>query len=424
MKRIINTLLTNKYLWFFLFFMQKIIVSAHDCSSPGDCEETAGYNAAVAIVGGVVALGAGIIGAGITTPTDEYIENEEEEYEEKEEDYDEKEEEEEEEDEDEDEDEIDDLFDDYIEEIDALDDDIDDFIEEIDEIDAETEKEITNIDAIKKQEKGIDKILKDIDAKKKVAIGIETIKAIEKKTTVDKALNIASKINTVRVLVDEIGVRAWKIYDRTKEMANATKSFYDKIKSLNNKGFKNLVKNISEKLNHRLRWRAKLRHMAKSSKIGKFMKGLGFIGDLVDVSNSLNKISKVKGTLAKIGKASEETLRFIMKKGMSKFPPVAIIDAIFTVKNDKGEDSGILDVYVDRKIENVKEVGAYIGKTAGNIAGKIEDYFRGDPGIDKAFRKDLNYHKNRINKQPISKIEKKKKLRKLYKLMKKRHNIK
>ncbi|MBI2982803.1 MAG: hypothetical protein HYY42_01205, partial [Chloroflexi bacterium] len=41
--------------------------SAHDCSSPRDCEQTAGYNAMIAITGGVVAVGAGLIGVYVGT---------------------------------------------------------------------------------------------------------------------------------------------------------------------------------------------------------------------------------------------------------------------------------------------------------------------------------------------------------------------
>ena len=38
---------------------------AHDCSSPADCEQTAGYNAIIALVGGGLALASGLIGNAI-----------------------------------------------------------------------------------------------------------------------------------------------------------------------------------------------------------------------------------------------------------------------------------------------------------------------------------------------------------------------
>jgi uncharacterized membrane protein len=38
---------------------------AHDCSSPADCEQTAGYNAVIAVAGGVLALAAGLFGNAI-----------------------------------------------------------------------------------------------------------------------------------------------------------------------------------------------------------------------------------------------------------------------------------------------------------------------------------------------------------------------
>lgn len=54
-------IISNKYFLFTLLFLYNCVAFAHDCSSPGDCEETAGYNAALAITGGVIALGAGLI---------------------------------------------------------------------------------------------------------------------------------------------------------------------------------------------------------------------------------------------------------------------------------------------------------------------------------------------------------------------------
>lgn len=38
---------------------------AHDCSSPRDCEQTAGYNAVVALAGGALALASGLFGSAI-----------------------------------------------------------------------------------------------------------------------------------------------------------------------------------------------------------------------------------------------------------------------------------------------------------------------------------------------------------------------
>jgi hypothetical protein len=47
---------------------------AHDCSSPADCEQTAGYNAVIAVAGGALALASGLIGnavGGSEAPADQ-----------------------------------------------------------------------------------------------------------------------------------------------------------------------------------------------------------------------------------------------------------------------------------------------------------------------------------------------------------------
>jgi len=46
-------------------FPLTIAAVAHDCSSPGDCMQTAGYNAIVSIVGGILGLAAAIFGKAI-----------------------------------------------------------------------------------------------------------------------------------------------------------------------------------------------------------------------------------------------------------------------------------------------------------------------------------------------------------------------
>jgi uncharacterized membrane protein len=38
------------------------VAQAHDCSSVADCEQTAGYNAVVALVGGLIAIASGLLG--------------------------------------------------------------------------------------------------------------------------------------------------------------------------------------------------------------------------------------------------------------------------------------------------------------------------------------------------------------------------
>jgi hypothetical protein len=45
--------------------------AAHDCSSPGDCEETGGYNGIIAIVGGAAAVAAAAAAAVAATPEGE-----------------------------------------------------------------------------------------------------------------------------------------------------------------------------------------------------------------------------------------------------------------------------------------------------------------------------------------------------------------
>jgi hypothetical protein len=47
-------------LWF--FFLGASVAAAHDCSSPLDCEQTGGYNGAIALAGGGLALGGALLG--------------------------------------------------------------------------------------------------------------------------------------------------------------------------------------------------------------------------------------------------------------------------------------------------------------------------------------------------------------------------
>ena len=44
------------YLASFLTLLVAGVAEAHDCSSPGDCEQTAGYNGALAVSGAVIAI--------------------------------------------------------------------------------------------------------------------------------------------------------------------------------------------------------------------------------------------------------------------------------------------------------------------------------------------------------------------------------
>jgi hypothetical protein len=47
------------------------VVAADNCSSPGDCEETAGYNGVIAVVGGIAAVAAAAAAAVQHTPPGE-----------------------------------------------------------------------------------------------------------------------------------------------------------------------------------------------------------------------------------------------------------------------------------------------------------------------------------------------------------------
>jgi hypothetical protein len=153
------------------------------------------------------------------------------------------------------------------------------------------------------------------------------------------------------------------------------------------------------------------------------MDKLGKMGDALDIVTSLKKVYDHKGDmLQKFGEASEETLRFIFKKWATKFPPVAIGDAILSLTTGNKYN---LDKVVDKGIEGIKAVGGAAGTAAGNLSVKIENFLFGDGGAsaNKAFVDDLTYHKNRINNQKISLEEKKRRLKGVYRILRKRHNM-
>lgn len=279
MKKIINNILSSKIFWLFVFLLQQVISLAHDCSSPGDCEETAGYNAAVAIVGGAIALVSGIIGSGFSTPPPdtEILVDEEPVQEETQTEPQTQDEE------------------DLSEE--------DDFIEEQDEEDdfvIEDETENDNSDKIKDN-------IEEVDNKEEEDIYEEETENIEDNEQEPHKLihDLIGYGNATRTLIEKIGVEKWKAWVRSKEMAKATKSFYDKIKKLKSKGLTNLVKKYAEKLNHKLQWKAKVNAMGKAKKMGKFMDKLGKLGDALDIFVSIDKVIHTKGDgWDKTGKAT------------------------------------------------------------------------------------------------------------------------
>lgn len=389
MKKVLYKLLSNKYLWLILFFLRNIIATAHDCSSPGDCEETAGYNAAVAIVGGAVALGVGLMGAGFTTtvsdgdetqldeevPVEEIEENEElkeppvspEDQGIKDED-------------------IDDFVKEFLEE----DKESDDIIveEDEDDIKVEDEEEDNGVDEIKEEKNKVNKIEnEDQEQPNKIAH------------------DAVGFVNAARTLIEKIGIKKWEQLVRSKELAKATKNFYDKIKNLKSKGLSNLVKKYAEKLNHKLRWKAELKAMGKAKKMGKFMDKLGKAGDALDIFVSIDKVFHTKGDgYDKTGKAAEEILRFGLKKYFGKFPPVAIADAVSTLLGGPN-----MDVIIDKGLDTYKD-----GVT------KVTKYVYTKPKTDDdKFYDVLKRRKSKINSLKISDAEKRKRIKKVYKILKK-----
>ncbi len=390
MKTLLYKILTNKYLWLLLFVMQDVILWAHDCSSPGDCEETAGYNAAVAITGGAIAVAVGIMSSGMIPP---------------------------------------DTLTDYPDEVppppppgqDVSDEELEDFIDDIGLNDEDEEVYVDFDDDDFDDDIITDKDIADLfgddekpevvepEPKEDIKQKIEPQPKPEEKQEVHKSAHDAvSLANAARTLLEE-GAKKWISIKKKEELAKAVSSFYDKIKNLKAKGLKNLITKYADKLNHKLLWKAKVKNLLRFKKYEKAMDRAGKLGDGLDILVSVDKVWHTKGDgWDKTGKAAEETLRFIIKKGVTKVPGVGtaigILDAVSSMAGGPNMDTAI-DAGLDTYKKGVTKTTEWLYTPA-----KTDD---------QKFMEVLKQRKEKINKMKLSHEEKRKRIKKIYRILRK-----
>ena len=393
-RKVLYKILTNKYLWLLLLTMQDVLLWAHDCSSPGDCEETAGYNAAVAITGGAIAVAVGIMSSGMLPP---------------------------------------DITTDYADEVppqtnqgqDVSDEELEDFIDDIglnDEgeevyVDFDDDDFVIEEDEDVITDKDIDDLFDDDDnpevvepePKEVIKQKIEPQSKPEENQEVHKSAHDAvSLANAARTLLEE-GAKKWISIKKKEELAKAVSSFYDKIKNLKAKGLKNLITKYADKLNHKLLWKAKVKNLLRFKKYEKAMDRAGKLGDGLDILVSVDKVWHTKGDgWDKTGKAAEETLRFIIKKGVTKVPGVGtaigILDAVSSMAGGPNMDTAI-DAGLDTYKSGVTKTTKWIYTPA-----KTDD---------QKFMEVLQKRKEHINKMKLSETEKRKRIKKVYRILRK-----
>ena len=390
MKTLLYKILTNKYLWLLLFVMQDVILWAHDCSSPGDCEETAGYNAAVAITGGAIAVAVGIMSSGMIPP---------------------------------------DTLTDYPDEVppppppgqDVSDEELEDFIDDIGLNDEDEEVYVDFDDDDFDDDIITDKDIADLfgddekpevvepEPKEDIKQKIEPQPKPEENQEVHKSAHDAvSLANAARTLLEE-GAKKWISIKKKEELAKAVSSFYDKIKNLKAKGLKNLITKYADKLNHKLLWKAKVKNLLRFKKYEKAMDRAGKLGDGLDILVSVDKVWHTKGDgWDKTGKAAEETLRFIIKKGVTKVPGVGtaigILDAVSSMAGGPNMDTAI-DAGLDTYKKGVTKTTEWLYTPA-----KTDD---------QKFMEVLKQRKEKINKMKLSHEEKRKRIKKVYRILRK-----
>jgi hypothetical protein len=356
---------------------------AHNCSSPGDCEETAGYNAAMAITGGVIALVTGI--ASIITPLtgDEFFdpddtiveddidtETDDDSIEDDDSDNDEGEE-----DKDEDDDE---------------DNDDDDFEEE-DEDDEDEDSDTTS---------KTEKTTKKEDSDKTPKSTSETIGE-----GFDTTTGVLDTSNNIKTLVENLGLQGARIWagrlkgDALRKAGEKYKGIIDKLK---NKGLNGLANKYGARLNRLLQNNALKEVASKTRGIRGFFRKLKAVplGKLADaftfVNNFRKKVSSSSSWSEAVGFAAEETFRVGFKTIVTKNPVIAVVDAGLSLAGGPN-----LDALVDKSIDAYKSAATYVA----------EQVFDNSQELNARVAEQFEVSKTRISKLNISEAEKRIKLR-------------
>jgi len=416
-------IISNKYFLFTLLFLYNCVAFAHDCSSPGDCEETAGYNAALAITGGVIALGAGLISTWMPPEVPDVPESDfENEFGEE---FD---------------DQFDDEFSDEFDEgnEDKFDDDEfddsapdknfddefdDDFSKEFDEKfkDEFDDAKSTDIDHKDEFDTKKPKVKEDITRKKNdLAKPVTKGKNIETEGgnlhTLQGIMDTSNNIKTVIQTTGLKGVSIWRGFLKQKHYGEATEHFYNTMKNLKSKGLTNLASKYAVKFNKLLRNKANSLIIKKTGAFKKFFKkmensnSLGHLADGLTFLDNLNK--KTDGGHAgwdvKTGAVVEEGVRIAFKTFVTKIPAIAVGDAVLSLAGGPN-----LDKLVDGSINLYK-----------HSVSKVTDWVYSDhTSANVKLNSDFDFQKKRIEKMHLSPSEKGKKLRKVWKILKKSHGL-
>ena len=411
MKKIIN----NKYSIFLLLFLYDWVAFAHDCSSPGDCEETAGYNSAVAIVGGVIAVAVGVMSSGMTPnvpPVDEDVVDSDQEV--TNEELDDFIDEIDDTDEEMTDEEIEDLFDDE---------DLDDFMEEIDDTDEElTDEEIEELfededldDFIDDTDEEIKEIKEEIDkaTTEKELDEVTTKETSSGDVALDETQKVMDTSNNIKTLLESAGaqgVKLWQGLLKGEEYKKAAQRYKDIIDNCKNKGLNDLANKYASKLNKLLRGKAN-RFIVTKTKGAKSLfrnvkniKNLGHLADALTFINNVNKKFKnAKQTDEQVGVIAEEILRVGLKKFLTKNPVIAIGDAILSLSGGPN-----LDFVIDKSIDTYKE----------GVTKATEWVYTPKKSDSQKFVEAFQKRKANINKLNISEADKKIRLKKIIKILK------
>jgi len=402
------------------------VAFAHDCSSPGDCEETAGYNAALAITGGVIALGAGLISTWMPPEVPDVPESDfENEFGE----------------------EFDDQFDDeFSDEFDegnedkfdddefddsapdkSFDDEFDDgFSKEFDEKfkDDFDDAKSTDIDHKDEFDTKKPEAKEDVTSKKKdLAKPVEKGKNIGTEGgnlhTLQGIMDTSNNIKTVVQGLGTGGVKIWQGILKGEEYAKAGAKFKNTIDSLKSRGFGNLANKYGVKLMNLLKSKADKLVALKTEGAKTFfgnldkVKSLGHLADGLTFLDKLNE--KTQGWNAgwdvKAGAVVEEGVRVAFKTFATKNPVVAVGDAAISLI--WGKDAYNLDYVVDKTLDTYKEG-----------VSKVTNWAYSDhTSANTKLNSDFDFQKKRIEKMHLSPSEKGKKLRKVWKILKKSHGL-
>ena len=384
-------MLTNKKLWLVVFFFRNLIASAHDCSSPGDCEETAGYNAAVAIVGGAVALGVGLMGSGFTTPVDEN-EPRDEDFMENEPDI-----------------EVikNDEIDDIIDEIDDLTDDTgDDFIIEEDTGDLTEifdEKQPVEKNEIEPTDTDIEEELavnpKDDDLK--LTDRLKSLKGLLENGS-DLIYKGLSKEKLIKYILRK-QVELDEIYTFKKQFDAYGKFIIKSEKDLER--YRKLLSKNSKLLSKLKNFQTKVSKFKISDKFAKYSKGFDHLLHVVDAVQRVNQIAQKRGYddfdkgIASAGEVAHKFVTIVLTKN----PVVGAVDSLVGIVSPDHTIESQMRKAEDAWHEKTKEFFDNIYNNSDKIAEKQ--------------LKEFNRFKKMILKKNIPEAEKLKRIKKIYKIV-------